>query len=96
MRWRRAAAPNLLGRDDIGHLAPGMSADFIAVKLRPARPVRHRSAIRSRRSSCAGPFKVDYSFINGGEIIASGEFVRHDVGAYLARHRAVMERIYQA
>jgi len=37
MATRGGAA--ILCRDDIGYLAPGMSADFIAVRLKPARPV---------------------------------------------------------
>ena len=42
-----------------------------------------------------GPFKVDYSFINGRNIIRRGEFVHHDVEASLADHARIMQRIYQ-
>jgi len=42
-----------------------------------------------------GPFKVDYSFINGREIIGRSEFVDFDVEAALASHSAVMDRIYR-
>ncbi len=41
-----------------------------------------------------GPFKVDYSYINGREIIGKGEFRAFDVEAALAEHRAIMDRIY--
>ena len=85
---------SLLGRDDVGALAPGMSADFIAVK--------HNQLGRSgtERDPLAalimcGPFKVDYSFINGREIISRGEFTDLDVEQLLASHRQVMARIYK-
>ena len=84
----------LLGRDDIGRIAPGMSADFIAVNRRQLGLSGTERDPLAALIMC-GPFKVDYSFINGQEIIAKGEFVRHDIAGYLARHRAVMERIYQ-
>jgi cytosine/adenosine deaminase-related metal-dependent hydrolase len=91
MATRGGAA--LLGRDDIGHLAPGMSADFIAVK-------RHQIGLSgTQRDPLAalvlcGPFKVDYSYINGREIIGKGVFRAFDVEAALAEHSATMDRIY--
>ena len=84
----------VLGRDDIGHLAPGMSADFIAVK-------RNRLGLSgTQRDPLAalllcGPFTVDYSYINGRQVVARGEFCRFDVEAAMAEHAQVMERIYK-
>jgi cytosine/adenosine deaminase-related metal-dependent hydrolase len=84
----------LLGRDDIGHLAAGMSADFIAVKLDQLGLSGTQRDPLAALIMC-GPFRVDYSFINGHEIISRGEFTNLDVGALLARHREVMGRIYE-
>jgi cytosine/adenosine deaminase-related metal-dependent hydrolase len=92
MATRGGAA--LLGRDDIGHLAPGMSADFIAVK-------RDQIGLSgTQRDPLAalvlcGPFKVDYSYINGREIIGKGLFRAFDVEAALAEHAATMDRVYE-
>jgi cytosine/adenosine deaminase-related metal-dependent hydrolase len=91
MATRGGAA--LLGRDDIGHLAPAMSADFIAVK-------RDQLGLSgTQRDPLAalllcGPFQVDYSYINGRQIIGRGEFRSFDVEGALAEHRRVMDRIY--
>jgi len=85
----------LLGRDDIGQLAPGMSADFIAVKLNQLGLSGTERDPLAALVMC-GPFKVDYSYINGAEVIAKGEFVRHDIDEFLARHRQVMDRVYAA
>jgi cytosine/adenosine deaminase-related metal-dependent hydrolase len=84
----------LLGRDDIGHLAPGMSADFIAVKLDQLGLSGTQRDPLAALIMC-GPFRVDYSFINGREVIGRGQFTNLDVDELLARHRQVMGRIYR-
>jgi cytosine/adenosine deaminase-related metal-dependent hydrolase len=83
----------LLGRDDIGSLAPGMSADFIAVKLDQLGLSGTQRDPLAALIMC-GPFRVDYSFINGRQIIERGDFSDLDIGALLAQHRAVMDRLY--
>lgn len=93
MATRGGAA--ILGRDDVGRLAPGMSADFIAVRLNQLGLSGTQRDPLAALVMC-GPFKVDYSFINGREIIGKGEFRDVDVEALLARHAAVMERVYAA
>jgi cytosine/adenosine deaminase-related metal-dependent hydrolase len=92
MATRGGAA--LLGRDDVGHLASGMCADFIAIKLDQLGLSGTQRDPLAALIMC-GPFKVDYSFINGREIIGRGEFTSVDVDDVLARHRQVMERIYK-
>jgi cytosine/adenosine deaminase-related metal-dependent hydrolase len=84
----------LLGRDDIGHLAPGMSADFIAVRLNQLGLSGTQRDPLAALIMC-GPFRVDYSFINGREVISRGAFTHIDVDELLVRHRQVMERIYR-
>jgi cytosine/adenosine deaminase-related metal-dependent hydrolase len=85
---------SVLGRDDIGALAPGMSADFIAVKLNQLGLSGAERDPLAALIMC-GPFKVDYSFINGREMIRQGEFTRLDVDELLASHRRIMTRIYR-
>lgn len=92
MATRGGAA--ILGRDDIGHLAPGMSADFIAVRINQLGLSGTQRDPLAAMVMC-GPFRVDYSFINGREVIGKGEFRQFDVEAAMAGHAAVMERIYQ-
>jgi cytosine/adenosine deaminase-related metal-dependent hydrolase len=92
MATRGGAA--LLGRDDIGILAPGMSADFIAIRLNQLGLSGTQRDPLAALIMC-GPFKVDYSFINGREIIGQGNFIDFDVESALASHAAVMRRIYQ-
>ncbi|MBV6657169.1 MAG: 8-oxoguanine deaminase [Devosiaceae bacterium] len=83
----------LLGRDDIGHLAPGMSADFIAIKR------DHISLTGTQRDPVAallwsGPFTVDQSVINGVQVIEDGAFTAFDLPAAIAEHAQTMQRLY--
>ncbi|MEL6332934.1 MAG: 8-oxoguanine deaminase [Cyanobacteria bacterium J06626_26] len=64
----------VLGRDDIGHLAPGMSADFIAFNLDTPAFVGSHHDIIAALIFCQ-PSSVDYSFINGRKVIDQGRLV---------------------
>ncbi|MEM9487114.1 MAG: 8-oxoguanine deaminase [Cyanobacteria bacterium P01_F01_bin.116] len=64
----------VLGRDDIGYLAPGMSADFIAFNVdQPALVGSHHDVVAAL-IFCQPP-TVDYSFINGKKVIDQGRLV---------------------
>ena len=89
MATRGSAA--ILGRDDI-HLAPGMSADFIAVRL--VQIGRWGTQRDPGGAIDVRTVRVDYSFINGEEIIRKGEFLAFGVRAAMADHAGVMKRIY--
>src|SRR5260370_27362776 len=91
MATRGGAA--ILGRDDIGYLAPGMSADFIAVKLNQLGLSRTQRDPVAALAMC-GPFRVDSSFIDGNEIIAKGEFRAFNVQASISRHATLMYPLY--
>lgn len=61
----------VLGRDDIGALAPGMSADFIAINL--DRP-QFAGALHDPVAAvvfCQAQ-TIDYSFINGRKVVSEG------------------------
>ena len=85
----------LLGRDDVGQIAPGMAADVIAVNLDQLGLAGTMRDPLAALVMC-GPFKVDHSWINGVQVIDKGAFTRFDVEAGLAAHRATMRRIYDA
>jgi len=62
----------VLGRDDIGMLAPNMAADFIAIDL--DRPALAGAAVHDPVAALlfCHVDKVDYSFINGRRVIDQG------------------------
>jgi cytosine/adenosine deaminase-related metal-dependent hydrolase len=61
----------VLGRDDIGYLAPGMAADFICIDLdRPSLAGALQDPVAALVLCDVG--RVDYSFINGRRVIDEG------------------------
>ncbi|MCI0575999.1 MAG: 8-oxoguanine deaminase [Chloroflexi bacterium] len=74
----------VLGRDDVGVLAPGMSADFIAVNL-------NRIAYAGAHDPVAAllfcqPQGVDWSVINGQVVVQEGRLVTLDLEPIRRRH----------
>ena len=74
----------VLGRDDIGSLAPGMAADFIAVNLdRPAFAGAQADVVAALvLCSCD---TVDYSFIHGRRVVDQGRLVTADLPRLVER-----------
>jgi cytosine/adenosine deaminase-related metal-dependent hydrolase len=64
----------VLGRDDIGSLAPGMAADFITIDLdRPAFAGALHDPVAALLFCHVD--RVDYSFINGRRVVDAGRLV---------------------
>lgn len=77
-----------LGRDDVGYLAPGMSADFIALNLNR---VDYAGAWHDPAAAVlfCGPRGVDLSVINGRVVVENGQLTTVDLPAHLPRHNAI-------
>jgi cytosine/adenosine deaminase-related metal-dependent hydrolase len=79
---------SVLGRDDIGALAPGMAADFIGYRME--RP-EFAGALHDPLAAlvfCAPP-QVDLSVINGVIRVQDGEIMGVDMPALVRRHDAL-------
>lgn len=68
----------VLGRDDIGHLSPGMSADFIVFNIDQPAFVGSHHDIVAALIFCQ-PATVDYSFINGKKVVEQGRLTTIDI-----------------
>ena len=68
----------VLGRDDIGHLAPGMSADFIAIKIDSPQFAGAHWDMVAALILCHTD-SVDYSFINGRKVVDQGNLTTCDL-----------------
>lgn len=78
----------VLGRDDIGHLAPGMSADFIAINLNQ---VAFAGAIHDPVAAvvlCQPP-AVDLSVIDGKVVVRDGRLTTLDLPPILEKHNQI-------
>jgi len=79
----------VLGRDDIGQLAPGMAADFIGVRIDSLDLAG--GAVHDPVAAlvfCHPPY-VDFSVVNGRLRVWKGEIVDLDLPALIARHNAL-------
>jgi len=82
----------VLGRDDVGYLAPGMSADFIALNLNR---VDYAGAWHDPVSATlfCGPRGVDWSVINGRVVVENGRLTTVDLDEHLPRHNAISRQM---
>ncbi|MBS0369511.1 MAG: 8-oxoguanine deaminase [Proteobacteria bacterium] len=86
----------VLGRDDIGALAPGMSADLIAFRsdtLRLAGGAVHDPV--AALVFCA-PDTVDLSLINGHWVVENGKLQTVDLPGILAHHNRLARQLAEA
>ncbi|MEL6491173.1 MAG: 8-oxoguanine deaminase [Cyanobacteria bacterium J06621_3] len=68
----------VLGRDDIGYLAPGMSADFITFDIDTPALVGSHHDVVAALIFCQPP-GVNYSFINGKKVVDEGRLTTVDL-----------------
>jgi len=90
MATRGGAA--VLGRDDIGALAPGMAADFVAFDLGAIELAGAWHDPVAALALCA-PRQVAWSVINGRVVVREGRLVTIDLGPTLERHNALSLRL---
>lgn len=83
---------SVLGRKDIGALAPGMAADFIGYRLEQ---LDFAGALHDPLAALVfcTPQKVDLSVINGRVRVKDQQIVDLDLSALVARHNAISKRM---
>jgi cytosine/adenosine deaminase-related metal-dependent hydrolase len=82
----------VLGRDDIGSLAPGKCADFFALNLNR---LDYAGALHDPVAAvifCA-PQKTDYTVINGKVVVRAGRVTTIDVPVIVERHNRIATRM---
>ncbi len=82
----------VLGRDDVGYLAPGMSADFIAVNLNQLGYTGTLTDPVAAVVFCQ-PSNVDYAVINGRIVVDHGRLTTLDLGPHMERHNQIAHRM---
>jgi cytosine/adenosine deaminase-related metal-dependent hydrolase len=82
----------VLGREDIGYLAPGMSADFIAINCdRPELAGAHHDLVAALIFCQVN--RVDYSFINGRKIVDQGELTTLELPTLVEKHNRLAQEL---
>jgi len=83
---------NVLGRDDIGHLAPGMAADFVAFAVND---LRHAGAMHDPVAALVfcGAGDVGTAVIDGRVVVREGHLATLDLGSHLETHERIARRL---
>jgi len=82
----------VLGRDDIGQLAPGKAADLIGFRLKR---IDFAGALHDPLAAlifCA-PQRVDLSIINGKTVVEDGNLLTVDMGPVIERHNHIARQL---
>ena len=82
----------VLGRDDIGCLAPGMAADLIGVRLDRLALAGAQADPLAALLFCA-PQAVDLSVINGQIVVRNGQLLNLDLPATIAHHNKLAQEL---
>jgi 8-oxoguanine deaminase len=82
----------VLGRDDIGQLAPGKAADFIAINAKTLDYAGCQHDLLAAILFCA-PQKVDVSVINGRVVVEDGHLTTLDLGPVVEQHNRISRRM---
>ncbi len=83
---------DVLGRDDVGHLAPGMSADFIAINLDQLIYAGAHDPVAAV-VYCQPP-QIDYSVINGKVVVENGRLTTLDITpVYRRQHEIALQMV---
>jgi cytosine/adenosine deaminase-related metal-dependent hydrolase len=82
----------VLGRSDIGRLAPGMAADFIAVNIDTPRLAGAQHDPVAALLFCDED-RVDYSYINGRCVVRERQFLPFDLAPLCAEVNTLAHRM---
>jgi cytosine/adenosine deaminase-related metal-dependent hydrolase len=82
----------VLGRDDVGALAPGMAADFVAFDVSTVGYAGAHADPVAALVFCA-PSRVAWSVVDGRVVVREGELVTLDLPPHLERHNGLARKL---
>jgi 8-oxoguanine deaminase len=93
LRLATRGGAEVLGRDDIGALAPGMAADIVGVRLDTLGMAG--GAVHDALAALifCRVNAVDFTVVNGDPLVERGEFTRLDVDELIARHNVLAKAL---
>jgi cytosine/adenosine deaminase-related metal-dependent hydrolase len=96
LRIATRGGAEVLGRDDIGALAPGMAADIIGIRVDTLPMAGGAVHDALAAAILCRPNGVDFSIVNGELLVEHGALTQLDVDQLIARHNAVARRLVDA
>jgi cytosine/adenosine deaminase-related metal-dependent hydrolase len=85
----------VLGREDVGSLAPDMAADFVGIRLDRLGFAGAQADPLAALLFCAPP-TVDLSVINGRVVVEDGQLRGLDLASLVARHNDLADRLLRS
>ncbi len=82
----------VLGREDIGALAPGMAADMVAFRVDTPAFAGAQHDLVAALMFCAPP-QVDLNIINGKVVVKDGRLTTVDLRALIEKHNSISRRL---
>ncbi len=82
----------VLGRDDVGALAPNMAADFVAFDMNQSNFIGTSTDPVAALIFCH-PVNVNYSVINGRLVVDQGHLTTIDLQSTMERHNAISKAL---
>ena len=92
LRMATLGGAAVLGRDDVGALAPGMAADVIAYRIDTVAFAGAQHDPVAALVFCQPP-SVDLSIINGRVVVRDGQLLTVDVPVLVEQHNAISRRL---
>jgi cytosine/adenosine deaminase-related metal-dependent hydrolase len=93
LRIATRGGAEVLGRDDIGHLAPGMAADIVGIRLDTLNMAG--GAVHDPLAAVifCRPNNADFTIVNGETLVEHGAFTKLDVDELIARHNVLAKAL---
>jgi 8-oxoguanine deaminase len=82
----------VLGRDDIGVIAPGMAADFVAFRLDDVGFAGAQHDLAAALAFCGSP-RADVSVINGRVVVQDGQLLTADLPVLVEQHNRLSKQL---
>jgi 8-oxoguanine deaminase len=86
----------VLGRDDIGHLAPGMAADLALFDLRTLGLAGGAVHDPVAALLLCAPAQAAWTIVNGRVVVRQGQLVTVELGPLMERHNRLAQRLAAA
>lgn len=93
LRLATRGGAEVLGRDDIGQLAPGKAADIIGFRLDHLAYAGGAVHDAAAATVFCAPQQVDLSIINGALVIKEGRLLTTDLPTTIARHNHIAKQL---
>jgi cytosine/adenosine deaminase-related metal-dependent hydrolase len=93
LRLATRGGAEVLGRDDIGALAPGMAADIVGVRLDTLNMAGGAVHDPLAAIVLCRPSGADFTIVNGETLVEHGAFTRLDVDQLIARHNVLAKAL---